>query len=239
MVAAAAILVLAGLPAFAQTAVDSVFGVRYVSNFSGANANDTIINVTNTGESQGLFRLVYTPGVNGGTTQVTENGNICVNLYVYDPNEELLACCSCPLTPNATGSWSFQKDILPFLSAVVPPTSVTIKLLATAQPNDGVTDSGGKKQGKCDPSAGEIGILGSAGFVPGFNPNVPAVGWDSATNLILSEGMAAWARGNGTETAFFYTTLSAAEKYRLSIQCANDVVTVSNPFCNICAIGAR
>ena len=51
---------------------------------------DSLVNLTNTGAiatSSGI-------GINFG------GGTICANVYVFDPNEEELDCCSCQITPT-------------------------------------------------------------------------------------------------------------------------------------------
>ena len=55
--------------------VDS-YQIRYAANL---NIGDSFVDVTNNGAS---------------------GGNICVNVYTFDQSEELLACCSCFVTPN-------------------------------------------------------------------------------------------------------------------------------------------
>jgi hypothetical protein len=96
--------------AFSQivnTATPDSFQVRYASNL---NIGDSVINVTN----------------NGAT------GNICVNVYTFDPAEELVSCCTCSVTPNALESISVRGSLTsnPLTPAI--PTSVVIKLIASA-----------------------------------------------------------------------------------------------------------
>jgi hypothetical protein len=91
--------------AFAQS---DAFQVRYASNL---NIGDSVINVTNNGAS---------------------SGNICVNVYTFDPAEELVSCCTCTVTPNGLQSISVRGSLTsnPLTPAI--PTSVVIKLLASA-----------------------------------------------------------------------------------------------------------
>jgi hypothetical protein len=55
-----------------------------------------------------------------------------VNVYVFDPQEETVSCCSCPVTPDGLVSLSAQNDLIanPLFSGAAP-TSIVIKLLAT------------------------------------------------------------------------------------------------------------
>jgi hypothetical protein len=59
-------------------------------------------------------------------------GNLCANVYTFDPSEELISCCTCSITPNALQSLSVTKSLIsnPLTPAV--PASITIKVVATA-----------------------------------------------------------------------------------------------------------
>src|SRR6202162_3173223 len=108
--------------AYAQNPItaDSPYQVKYASNLT---IGDSVINITNTGaRGAGL----------GFGTSATVTGAICVNVYVYDPSEEVVSCCSCPVTPNGLVSLSAKNDLVinPLTRGV--PTSIVIKLLATA-----------------------------------------------------------------------------------------------------------
>jgi hypothetical protein len=97
---------------------DSPFQVRYATNLT---SGDSVINITNTG-AQGAS--LYGPGFG------TPAGNMCVNVYALDSNEELVACCSCFVTPNALVSLSVAKDLISNTETGVKPTSVVIKLIS-------------------------------------------------------------------------------------------------------------
>jgi hypothetical protein len=100
-------------PIFAAEAPVDAFQVRYASNL---NIGDSFINITNAGTSLGLA---------GG------NGNLCVHVYTFSPDEQEISCCSCLVTPNALVSLSTVNDLIsnPLTPAV--PTSVVVKLVAT------------------------------------------------------------------------------------------------------------
>jgi hypothetical protein len=94
--------------AFAQNPItaDSPSQVRYASNLDVA---DSVINITNTGA----------------------NGNLCVNAYTFSPDEQLISCCSCPVTPNALASLSARTDLISKTLTPAVPTTIVIKLVAT------------------------------------------------------------------------------------------------------------
>ena len=95
---------------------DGVYQVRYAANL---NFGDSFINFTNTGVLGG-----FDPG-----------GNICANVYVIDPAQEVVGCCSCPLTPNHLKSISVRNDLISNLLTPGVPTSVTVAVLASISCN--------------------------------------------------------------------------------------------------------
>ncbi len=92
--------------------LDDTFQLRYAANL---NIGDSFVNVTNAGTLSG----------NDPT------GRICVNVYTFDPAEELVSCCACPVTPNGLASLSVRNDLISNTLTPGVPTSVTIKLLAS------------------------------------------------------------------------------------------------------------
>jgi hypothetical protein len=90
------------------------FQVRYAANL---NIGDSVINITNAG------------------TQNTAAGaltNICANVYTFSPDEQLISCCSCVVTPNALVSLSANSDLVSNTLTPAHPTSIVVKLVATA-----------------------------------------------------------------------------------------------------------
>jgi hypothetical protein len=51
--------------------------------------------------------------------------------YAFDPGEELIACCSCLVTPDQTVNLGVIRDLTVKTLTGVVPTSVTVKLLST------------------------------------------------------------------------------------------------------------
>ncbi len=90
------------------------FQVRYASNL---NIGDSVINLTN-----------------AGTTNTAAGAltNICANVYTFSPDEQLISCCSCVVTPNALVSLSANSDLVSNTLTPAHPTSIVVKLVATA-----------------------------------------------------------------------------------------------------------
>ena len=98
----------------------SVFSDAYqVGYAANLNIGDSVVNLTNAGYYGGFF--------GAGTT-----GNICVNTYVFDPQEEEIGCCACLVTPNGVNSLSVKADLISNNLTPAVPTSVVIKLVATS-----------------------------------------------------------------------------------------------------------
>jgi len=68
--------------AFAQ---DGGYQIGYAANL---NLGDSEVNLSNDGAQGGFINA---------TPNKTE-GNICVNVYTFDPAEEEIACCACLVT---------------------------------------------------------------------------------------------------------------------------------------------
>jgi hypothetical protein len=94
----------------------STFQIGYASNLP---AGDSYVNLTN-GATDGAFL-----GSNGS------NGDICANVYVFDPGQEMLACCSCLVTPDGLNSFSVKNDLINKQLTPAVPSSVVIKVVAS------------------------------------------------------------------------------------------------------------
>jgi len=159
--------------AFAQpnVTVDTPFQVRYASNL---NVGDSVVNITNSG-ARGA-------GLAAGTSAAT-TGAICVNVYAFSPDEQMISCCSCPVTPNGLVSLSARQDLISNTLTPAVPTSIVIKLLATV-PIGGTS---------CASSAAVEGVLTSG-----------MLAWGTTVHAGAAAGSAAVV----TETAFSPATLS-------------------------------
>ena len=104
--------------AFGQIArEDGGYKVGYAANL---NIGDSILNLSNNGINGGVFGAIP-PTL----------GNICVNTYVFDPQEEEIGCCACLVTPNGLNSLSAKSDLISNNLTPAVPTSIVIKLVGT------------------------------------------------------------------------------------------------------------
>lgn len=194
--------------AFAQTttlASDSPYQIRYASNLA---VGDSYVNISNDGANG----TSYSAG--SGTTAAIA-GSICANVYVFTPDEEIVSCCSCPVTPNGLVSLSAKNDLISNPLTRGTPTSIVIKLVATAPVNN-----------SCNNSAAAIATE---------RPVVGMVAW--GTTLHQNTSAASGTYGL-TETAFTPATLTAGEINRLSGTCSF-VASFGSGFgvCNSCRLG--
>ena len=107
--------------AFAQpnATVDTPYQIRYVANL---NLGDSVINITNSG-ARGA-------GLAAGTSPST-TGAICVNVYAFSPDEQMISCCSCAVTPNGLVHLSARRDLVNNTLTPSVPTSIVVKLVAS------------------------------------------------------------------------------------------------------------
>ena len=184
---------------------DGAFQVNYVSRLD---IGDAVINVVNDG-----WQI-------GGGTAIPGNGvgDFCVNAYVYSPDQQLAACCTCLTTPNELDSWSLLLGPNALLSNATNTNafgqiksgnwSAIVKLLATF-PNANDT---------C-PTAD----LANAPIVAGL------LAWSTHWHVGPASNPALV-----TETRFEPGNLSTGENARLKSDCAISVHQGSGSYCPGC-----
>jgi len=201
-------LVLAALvvstAAFAQDPPDQ-FQVAYASNIGlipgTALTGDSYINITNAGT------------VNGADPA----GEICANVYTFDPAEELISCCTCLVTPNGLNSLDADADLISNTPTPGVPTSIVIKLVATL-PIGGVCNAGN--------GGNPFGPTGVGVFAGGLRAWATTLHLDPLGNYQL------------TENAFQNAVLSTSENGKLTSYC-NFIQANGSGFgvCKSCAAG--
>ena len=181
-------LVMVSVSAFGQAIPGSpadAFQVHYAANLlasvpvadvsAAATPNpSSVINITNAG------------------TQNTAGGaltNLCVNVYAFSPDEQLVSCCTCTVTPNALVSLDVKRDLTTntLTPGIVP--SAVIKMVATS------------------------GTTCNAASVSAANLATGMVAWGTTFHALPAGGFGI------TETRFAEKGLSAAELARITSFC--------------------
>jgi hypothetical protein len=180
------------LAAFGQVpgvTLDGVYQIRYASNlFSGV---ESFVNITNTGNVAAGF------GLQAGTA-ASIPGAICVNVYAFTNDEQIVSCCSCPVTPNGLISLGVSKDLTNNpLTSRPPPASIVIKLVATI------------------PTGGSCALSASGLSAGNLTPGMAA--WGTTVHATSVTGTGPFST---TESSFTPATLSASELARLNTTCA-------------------
>jgi len=61
------------------------------------------------------FEYAHTAGVPDGTLRLTNPGttgtDMCAAIYVFEPNQEMMECCSCLVSPNGLRTLSVNTDL--------------------------------------------------------------------------------------------------------------------------------
>jgi hypothetical protein len=153
-------------------APSDAFQVRYAANL---NIGDSVINISNAG----------TQNSGGALT------NICANVYAFSPDEQLISCCACTVTPNALVSLSAVSDLISNTLTPAHPSSIMVKLIATA------------------------GTTCNASNVPAGNLATGLVAWGTTIHAAPTSPVTYQV----TETQFADKGLSAAELSRLTSFC--------------------
>jgi hypothetical protein len=144
------------------------------------------------------------------------SGNICLNVYAFDPGEELVSCCSCLITPDQCVNLGANRDLTSKTLTGVVPTSLTVKLLATLA---GAGGSGTSCSSSAATATGATLVFG----IDAYRTTLHAQGSGYAT----------------TEAPFTGSTLSPRELASISGRCASIVGNASGfGICSSCQAGA-
>jgi hypothetical protein len=200
---------LASVAAFGQTTTvdqsvaDTGFQVRYASNLT---IGDSVINMTNTGASSTSDGL----GIGGA-----QNGNICASVYAYSPDEQLVSCCSCNVTPNGLNSLSVKNDLASNTLTPIVPSALVIKILATSPTTCSNT---------------------TAATVQRADLRKGLVAWGTTIHALPAGGGVT--TYGVTETEFHNSELSEAERIRMTQLCSFIRANGSGyGICKSCAVG--
>jgi hypothetical protein len=196
MLATVALLALAALAANAQEVGPGAYQVNYVSGAGGT------------------IRLLN-PGF--GRTSPFDRAPLCANIYVYRPDEQLLACCSCPVTANGLRTINVAANLInnPLQPPLTTPANVgefAIKIVSTVAGTSGCTNGA---VGNAPPFPTAAGFATGALASPGG-----LVSW-ATHRQTAAAAIATGTPGPAvTETESQTVPLSAGELNALQQQCA-------------------
>jgi hypothetical protein len=99
-----------------------VYQLNYYSNRNNAANADQTVRVVNPGTV--------------GTPISTGHGTICADIYVFDATQEMIECCSCPITANGLLELSILNDLTQNpLTGFPAPGSGVIKIVSDSRQN--------------------------------------------------------------------------------------------------------
>ena len=113
-----ALVILCSAAAIAQMA--PFYQVNYYSRRNNNAGADATINIINPGTT--------------GSPRSADHGTICADIYVFNSNQTMIECCSCPITANGMLELSVMKDLTgnPLQGAGSAPDKGTIKIVSDA-----------------------------------------------------------------------------------------------------------
>ena len=188
---------------FGQDSVLSVQGSGSYDIGYYTNANmgfpDAQLHITNPGS---------TGGYGSGDPTTVAGGDLCANVYVFTPDQQMVECCSCKITPNGMQGFSLAVDLTsnPLTSTV--PHSGAIKV---------VSSFGGGHRGAGLPPA--IDTDSSKPFCDAGSNYWPSGRLESWITHVRPLGAALGAAFTVTEINFQDAQLSYSELQKLEQQC--------------------
>jgi Subtilase family len=198
-------VVVTGDPATATIFVGAALQVSYAANLT---AGESYVNISNSG-SNGAPLLG--PGFGGAA------GNMCVNVYAFSPDEQLIACCSCLVTPNGLMNLGVNRDLTVKTLTGVTPQSVVVSLVTSLAGTGGTGTT-------CNNSAATITAAQLAGST---------LAWGTTLHPGPAGGSVV------TEKPFLPAVLSAGELASLTGRCASILGNGSGfGICASCRTGA-
>jgi len=116
--------------AFAQSSsqVTNVeIGNYMVGYYTGANQGlpDAQLHIINPGSSGGFGASDESPSA------TPQGGDLCANIYVFTPDEQMIACCSCKVSPNGMQGFSLATDLTANPLTSILPHAGAIKVVAS------------------------------------------------------------------------------------------------------------
>jgi hypothetical protein len=110
------------LTAIAAAQQPSFYNLNYYANRNNTALADSTTRIVNPGTQ--------------GTPIAPQHGTICADIYVFDSTQEMLECCSCPITANGILELSLLNDLMQNpLTGFPAPNSGVIKIVSDNRAN--------------------------------------------------------------------------------------------------------
>ncbi|MBZ5584756.1 MAG: DUF11 domain-containing protein [Acidobacteriia bacterium] len=185
----------AGPAATASLFVGPAFQITYAANLP---IGESYINISNNGANGAPL---LGPGFGAAV------GNICVNVYAFSPDEQMISCCSCLVTPNGLANIGVVRDLTSKTLTGVIPTSVVVKLVTTLAGERGTGTNCTNSAAMVSPAILAAGLVGwrttlhetpipPGGYTTAETPFSPAM--LSSQELASLRGRCANILGNGS-----------------------------------------
>jgi len=134
LILALAVLVALGTTASAQSFAWTMRGSKVPVPSTGSGYTDLL--------KVNYFSNANTAGAPDGTVRITNPGSgagdLCAQIYVFDPYQELSECCACEVTPDGLRTLSVNTDLTSNpLTGVVLKTG-TVSIVSGIVPSNGV-----------------------------------------------------------------------------------------------------
>jgi hypothetical protein len=109
----------AGIPCDAETGTNPT----YVNCLNTVLFVDQTLRIINTGQT--------------GSPMDPGQGTVCADIYVFDANQEMAECCSCPITANGLQTLSVPLDLTSNTLTATVPVNGVVKVVADVAPPSG------------------------------------------------------------------------------------------------------
>jgi hypothetical protein len=116
-----ALVVATATASFAQVVARDAYQLNY---FSG-----NVPDAANEGAGSDAAVRIINTGQNGSPLS-TNQGTVCASIYVFDANQEMLACCSCAITANGLLTLDIGDQLVENTLTTVEPETGVIKVVA-------------------------------------------------------------------------------------------------------------
>lgn len=108
----------------------------FIKTFTVSGVSATLIAITPVSPTNAI-QVRYFSDLNDGDSYIditndSSAGNLCANIYTFAPDEQMISCCACLVTPNALNSLSVKQDLISNVLTGAMPNSVTVRIVTSA-----------------------------------------------------------------------------------------------------------